>query len=181
MKLESQRLWLAGVLLVAGVAVALFALRPGASSADGSGADAAPPTLGEPPPAFDAETIVGDDTPSLAAHRGEVVVVAFVSTRCRACHRALAELRDLVAAKRAEGLRVLALVSEPPDRVRTFVRQAELDFTFARVPEATANRYGVRFIPDMFVVDREGRLRGRVTGAQDPDIAELRALVDRLL
>ncbi|MEV6814142.1 TlpA disulfide reductase family protein [Micromonospora sp. NPDC051296] len=167
-----RRVWLAptAVLLLA---VGLgFALSPPAPP---GGAEQRPPVAA---PALAGTTLSGDRF-DLADARGQVVLVNVFASWCGPCR---AELPLLVEADRRwspEGLRVVGLnLRDGPEAVR-----ALLDETGAGkltvLPDrdgSTAIEWGVRGVPETFVVDRDGRIV-----AHQPGVVTQRWLADRVV
>lgn len=127
--------------------------------------------LGVLPEAPDA-TIVGLDGTrrTLSSLRGRVVVLALFSPLCPHCHAALRFLDRLTAEIDQDDLVVLPVsVMERRYLVEDMVEKQEirlpvyLDSGFA-VQKAYDHRYSV---PDIVVIDRDGRIASRVQGFSD--------------
>lgn len=83
----------------------------------------------------------------------------------------------------SRGFTVLAVdIKEPPSVVRKFVNKGKLRFpvlldTNGRV----AGKYGVKFQPDHFLINRKGELIGRAPGAKNWASNEILNLIRWLL
>ena len=143
-------------------------------------------------------------SPSDAAHRGKVVVVAIGGSWCPNCHDEAIFLADYARKRAGEGLAVIGLSFEySADPVRN-ARQVKRFADRYRLPypllvageaskEATAKALPgvgpIRVYPTTLVIDRKGKLReihvgyaGPATGAlHDKAMREFDALVSRLL
>jgi cytochrome c biogenesis protein CcmG, thiol:disulfide interchange protein DsbE len=157
--------------LVALLAVAVLALVLGFGIATGSDPDRTnDPTTRQPnaaAPALAGQTLDGEQF-DLAALRGQVVLVNVFASWCGPCRTELPLLLDTQRRWSAEGLHLVGIdVRDSFDAVR-----ALLDQTQARellvLPDPTgaiAVAWGVRGVPETFLVDRDGRI---VAWAQGP-------------
>jgi peroxiredoxin len=140
------------------------------------------PRLAPPPeaaaraaaPAFELP-LAGGGAASLAAARGEVVLVNFWATWCPPCRRELPALQALEAALGGAGLRILAVSVDrgPTEELASFARARELRFPVLHDRESdVARSYGVGAYPTTVVVDRAGRIALRAAGAYAWDAPE---------
>jgi cytochrome c biogenesis protein CcmG/thiol:disulfide interchange protein DsbE len=154
-------------LLVTGIALAIAAPVP-----------AKEPSVGEPAPPFELTLVDGGKT-SLAAQRGQVVVLNYWATWCGPCKRELPLLDAYYRAQRDFGLRVFAITTEdsvPVARLRPL-------FAAMAIPSARRMRGPYRpiggAVPTNYVIDRAGIVRYAKAGAFDLD--ELNAVLVPLL
>ena len=144
-----------GVQRLTRAAALLASLVAGSASAVAAAA-----TEGQPAPAIEA-TLLDGTAFSLAAARGQVVVINFWATWCAPCRKEMPALDAFYRQHRGEGLRLLAVsVDAPQDAAK--VREVMRDFSFdAALDDATGHRgYGrIRRVPVTFVIDRRGVLR----------------------
>jgi peroxiredoxin len=146
--------------------------------------DGATPVLGERPraPGLRGVDIFGGGAVDLAALRGQPVVVMFFLHTCPHCHSAMRALRDILPQLPEAGRPRLVGVSVS-DRVYSVKDQLESD-GFAFFPVVTDPDHEIRSawgvlagIPDVFLVDAEGRIQARTQGwrdERDPPLLRMR-------
>jgi thiol-disulfide isomerase/thioredoxin len=118
--------------------------------------------------------------------RGKVVVVDVFTVDCSNCQNVVPTLRELYAADRARGLRIVGIHSPetPAERSRTYVEQS-LDRQGILWPVVFDNdfalwrAYDVTAWPTELFFDRHGTLRKVIVG--DSQDEEVRATVESLL
>lgn len=125
-------------------------------------ADEAPalPQVGEFPPPLLGNNRQGERV-DLQERRGRIVVVTFWASWCGPCMRELPMLAQLQKVVGKDALEVIAVNwGEPRADVVAFARRhnkLDLEYVLDGKGE-TAARYGVRAVPRMLVLDREGRI-----------------------
>jgi thiol-disulfide isomerase/thioredoxin len=118
------------------------------------------PAVGELPP--DALGRDRDGTEhTVSMHRGKVVIVTFWASWCGPCRRELPVLGRFQRVVGKDHLEIIAInVKEPKSDYNAVVR-ANKDIALTWVHDAsgaTSASYGVQTLPNMFVIDREGRV-----------------------
>ncbi|MCP4194639.1 MAG: TlpA family protein disulfide reductase [Planctomycetaceae bacterium] len=96
------------------------------------------------------------------SYRGNWVVVDFWATWCGPCRKAMPELKTLAKQYQPQGLQVVGVnLDEDLKLVADFLAQEELPWTNLVGKEAkeTAQKYDVRSIPQLMLIDGEGRIR----------------------
>lgn len=152
----------------------LTALAGLALALAGAGAFAQPPVPATAPPARSASAApaLGDAAPEflgldrrgrpvkVSDYRGKPVVISFWAGWCAPCRRELPMLSTLQRSVGREHLQVIAVnLNEPQRDYDAFLRlNPGLDLDFIRDPGSAARYYGVRTVPNLFVVDRDGKL-----------------------
>jgi cytochrome c biogenesis protein CcmG/thiol:disulfide interchange protein DsbE len=128
----------------------------------------APPQAAEPAPTFTLRSPEGTAL-SLDDLRGKVVLLSFWATWCPPC---TAEMPDLNALYRRYGdakdfVVVGVDLEESAGDVSAFARQHGISFPLALDwnGRVTRENYSVRTLPAAVIIDREGRIRDRWTGA----------------
>ncbi|MFZ5472094.1 MAG: TlpA family protein disulfide reductase [Myxococcota bacterium] len=101
---------------------------------------------------------------TLSSLRGQVVMLDFWATWCPPCVREMPYLTRLAKEYEARGLAFVAANNDEPDEaegaVEAFVssRAPELRRYVAFSDEVTSQRYRVRTLPTVYVIDRQGRV-----------------------
>jgi peroxiredoxin len=158
----------------------LFLLRPGLAQ---------PTMVGKAAPDFALKDTKGLSH-SLAAYRGKIVVLGFLST---GCPFSIAYQERLRAIARDYAGRQVILIginsnpAEPVDVIRAHARKNGLEFPILKDEGSRiADLYAATRTPEVYVVDGEGMLRyhGRIDNSKDParvKRSDLRAALDELL
>lgn len=150
-----------------------------------SGATVAAPRARPPAPALTGTDLDGNPV-SLAAFRGDVVVLNVWGSWCAPCRAEAGDLALLSGEVRGAGVRFLGINTRDRDRdaARSFVRAHGLDFPslhdptgalLLRFPPEVLNP---QTIPSTLVVDREGRVAVAIGGAVSA--GRLKPLIDRV-
>jgi thiol-disulfide isomerase/thioredoxin len=131
----------------------------GEKSAEPESVVAHPPLGSEPPEVVAADWLNTDDPQSLAALRGNVVLVEFWATWCGPCVAGIPHLNELQAKYRHAGLRILSFTDQDRETVEAFQKQAQtsIEYTIG-LGSNLAETYGVMGIPHAFLVGRDGKL-----------------------
>lgn len=119
-------------------------------------------------------------TVSLAAYRGQPLIVNFWATWCEPCRREMPSLERLGAALRPHGVPVIGVtVDADANLAREFVLQYRLSFANFRDPDLRLARdaLGISAFPATLLVGADGRIRARVNGAREWTGAEARRLI----
>ena len=138
------------------LACLLFTTAMGSASAQ----DATPPAVGSLPPPLLGKDRAGRDV-DLAALRGKVVIVTFWASWCPPCRKELPVLGQFQRVVGRDALEVIAVnYKEPRAEFNNVVRQnRDIDLTWIADPRGRiSDLYGVRTLPHMFMLDREGRV-----------------------
>jgi thiol-disulfide isomerase/thioredoxin len=156
-------------------------------------ADVDPPqtrNVGQRVPNFLVSDVTGADWEFRYA-RGRLVLMAFWSTTCAPCQRAMPAVKRLQGDYGASGLEIVAVACEPDaplnDRARAadaVARQKELNFQVylerdGRVGEIQ-RLFNVQWVPALVLLDRQGTILWR-GGATDTDLARVEELVKEYL
>jgi peroxiredoxin len=141
--------------------------------------------IGKPAPDFALRAIGGPNL-RMSEHRGEVVVIAFWSSRCNPCRDSLKELNALNANWSTAGLTVIGVnVDDNAQAARDYAGSLAVAYPLLLDPtKQVARAYRIEALPNVVVIDREGlvrsvRLDEKVRPAPGQDFASrLRKLLD---
>lgn len=102
--------------------------------------------------------------PALSDLRGHVVVLEFWATWCGPCLETLPHMNRLVETFAGQPVRFISATDEPADHVEAFLRKRPMKAWIALDPKKRASQaFGVRGIPQVFVIDPHGRIHLRIT------------------
>jgi TonB family protein len=101
----------------------------------------------------------------LQSFRGKVVLLNFWYSRCSPCVAALPEIEELSKDFKDKGLVALGVDGENAQAARDFVKNKGYSFaTLIDEGREVSRRYEVSGMPHFFIIDREGRIRWRLSG-----------------
>jgi peroxiredoxin len=139
--------------------------------------------LGRSAPDFALRATSGSNV-RLSEHRGDVVLIAFWSSRCNPCRPQLAQLDQLNATYGSAGLVTLAVgVDDNVPRAKEFAASVRPKFAMLLDPgKQVARAYDVDALPMVLLIDRSGAVRfvhrDYKTGADADYLRELKTLLD---
>jgi len=123
--------------------------------------------IGKPAPAYASLTLAGDTT-SLAALRGEPVLLNIWATWCHPCRTEIPELERLHQQHSANGLRVIGVSIDAggeDDAVRAFAEEYRMTYPVWRDADGRVSTvFGAIGVPATYLIDRDGTLRWRKVG-----------------
>ena len=142
-----------------------------------------PLQAGDRAPEYGARSLAGDSI-SLGDFRGRPVLLNVWATWCAPCREEMPELQELFN-RYEDRLAVLGVSVDRPGaehEIVRFVDGAGVDFPILLDPD---QRIVVRFttlgVPETFLIDRDGVIRGRWTGQFHPLAEENLQLIEDLL
>jgi thiol-disulfide isomerase/thioredoxin len=118
------------------------------------------PRSGDVPPDALGKDREGNEQ-TVSQHRGKVVIVTFWASWCGPCRRELPVLGQFQRAVGKDALEVIAINVKEPRKDYLDVIRANKDLGLTWVHDssgATSARYGVNALPNMFIIDREGKV-----------------------
>ena len=149
----------------------LFCLFPVAAPA---AEDARPPVGAAPPDIFGQDK---DGKPvALSSHPDKVVIITFWASWCGPCLRELPVLDKIRRAVGGEHLEVIAVNYEEPRRdfLRIVRELPDSPLTWVHDRKGRiADKYGVKALPNMFIVGRDGKISSRHIGYGESSIQKI--------
>jgi cytochrome c biogenesis protein CcmG/thiol:disulfide interchange protein DsbE len=116
--------------------------------------------VGKPAPDFDLPVVGGDGTGHLAAFAGQVVLIEFWSTWCRACIATHPALAQVTADGVRDGAVVLAISDEADPVLQSFVNRQGPGFAVLHDRGGLVRRaFFAAQLPTIVVIDRSGTVR----------------------
>ena len=179
---QTNRFKRAGVPLMVGILLILGCVEPGDSPVDTSFELPSEPLQWFPEEERQPldlsgtfKNLEGEDVPLLDSDaEGNVVFLNLWATWCAPCLAEMPAMASLHQKLSGNGFSMVAVSDEDPEIVREFLEDSPYPFTILADPENTlGDRFGVLAIPSTFIVDREGRMALRQTGAHHWDAPEV--------
>lgn len=94
----------------------------------------------------------------LKEFRGQYVLLNFWFVGCKPCIMEMPELNELVEEFKPQGINFLAIGLDSPERVKTFLKQHEFNYTLLPNGRNVATNYGVMSYPTHLLLDTEGKV-----------------------
>jgi thiol-disulfide isomerase/thioredoxin len=118
----------------------------------------------------------------LASARGKVLLLDYWASWCAPCLKELPHLERLHAARSGDGLVALAVnVDQGPEAAAQSAKTLGLTMMIGVADPVMNQEMGVRTLPTLFAVDKQGRLRTRWDGYRTGVETEIAATIDKLL
>jgi len=154
---------LAGVVAAIAAVVALLSIGLGTDPSVTTS-----PLVGRTAPDFTLQQLDGPSM-TLSKLRGQVVVINFWASWCTECHTEQAALDETWQQFRDSGVVVVGVnFEDTAGDARDYVRTAGISYPIVEDTDSrTALAYGLRGIPETFVVNKTGRIVDRVIGPVD--------------
>ena len=135
----------------------------------------------EPLPRLSGKTLEGDRLNASDHADGSVLVIIVWADWCGPCRQEQPQLVRLADRYHQDEVRFLGInYQDDRDAARAWVEEFGVPYPSLYDPSGrTAVDLGFPFLPDTYVVDREGTIRWVVFGASDEE--ELERLIDRVL
>lgn len=131
-------------------------------------------------PDFTLQDLSGKNV-RLADLRGSVVLVDFWATWCPPCRESIPGMERLHKAFHDKGLVVLgvSLDTAGVEEVRSFAREHGISYPILRGSDEVIEKYMVRAIPTLFLVNKEGLIAKQYMGGAEDDVLakDIRALL----
>ena len=137
---------------------------------------------GKPAPDFALTDLDGKEH-KLSDYKGKKVLLVFWTTWCPPCRKEIPDLIELRKTVSEDKLAMLAISNEKPDLVKSFVTQANINYT------VLIDQGGVKFdqgtlpgpynainaIPSSFFIDQEGKIKLATSGLVS--LSEIKAIL----
>jgi peroxiredoxin len=139
--------------------------------------------VGRPAPDFSFPGLDGKIV-RLSDHRGKVVLVNVWATWCRPCVEEMPSMQKLYQKFKDDGFEILAVSIDDQGAgvVIPFMQHHKLTFPALIDSEGTIRaRYGVAGVPESFIVDQQGFLVKKITGAADWSAPGVFRFIEKLL
>lgn len=123
---------------------------------------------GDTAPNFKVTTLDGR-TVSTGDFGGKVLVLNFWGTWCQPCRQEMPSLDEMAKTLSSQGVVVVALSVDKNEEVyKQFVQRAKPAFKTAWDPAGDISaKYGTYQYPETYIIDREGKVREKMIGAED--------------
>jgi len=141
------------------------------------------PRVHKPAPGFSLPTLAGG-VKALSDFHGRVVLLTFWATWCAPCRHEMPQIEALWDKYRDQGLTVLAVNVDRGNRsgVADFAHSLYLDFPVMLDPDGSMrNSYEIRALPTSYLIDRNGKIIGRIIGERDWSSSRTAAMMRALL
>lgn len=138
--------------------------------------------VGVAAPRLELSAVQGSVTPTNHDLRGKVVVLEFWASWCPACRLLAPRLNDWHRHFGAQGVIVLGATTDSPSVAANAVSELGISYAVAADPDGTTTTaYSAMALPTLFVLDRQGVVRDVAVGYSDQRIAEIEAVIARLV
>lgn len=117
------------------------------------------------------------NTVSFSQFKGKVVVVDFWATWCPPCREEIPGYIELQDKYGKDGLVIIGVSLDRggPKIVKPFVEKTGMNYVVVMGDNSTVESYGgFQGIPTTFIIDREGNIREKKTGAEEKEVFEKR-------
>ncbi|WP_456443157.1 TlpA family protein disulfide reductase [Caldithrix abyssi] len=128
-------------------------------------------------PAFTLNDLNGKEV-SLSDFKGKVVFVNFWATWCPPCRKEIPAFIELIDKYGDDGFVILGVAVDPRefqnvDKVKPFAKEMGINYPVVYDTKGVSQLYGgIRSIPTTFVINREGKVVGRIVGSRPKDVFE---------
>ncbi|MHB2154613.1 TlpA family protein disulfide reductase [Calditrichota bacterium GD2] len=172
-----------GAVLIIFVAILMLNGANNSSNAEPSAADVPSQSVAQQDeqypeaPAFTLNDLNGNEV-SLSDFKGKVVFVNFWATWCPPCRKEIPAFIELIDKYGDDGFVILGVAVDPRefqnvDKVKPFAKEMGINYPVVYDTKGVSQLYGgIRSIPTTFVINREGKVVGRIVGSRPKDVFE---------
>jgi len=132
------------------------------------------------PEDFTLTSLDGDDF-TLSKLKGKVILIDFWATWCPPCVRSIPVFIKFYNKYHDQGFLVLGISREDVSILKRYRDEHGVSYPILIDDKNIAKEYGVRYIPNMFIIDKKGRIRKTQVGFAPEIEPMLEALIDSLL
>ena len=138
-------------------------------------------TVGKAAPNFELQNLDGQSI-SLSSLKGRPVLVNFWATWCSPCVSEMPYIQEIHEDWSDSGLMVLAInTGGSASEVEQFLQEHNLSLpVLLDTKNVVAPKYGIRYIPTTFFIDKDGIVRNKVIGAF-PSKAAIESRLDEIM
>ena len=135
-----------------------------------------------PPVDFNLLDLNGN-TIVLSGPKGKIVFLNFWATWCSPCREEMPSMQKLYARFKDKDFAMVAVsLNEPASAVKKFFKDYNLTFTALLDSDGELmSPYGIRGIPNTFIIDRDGTIIGKAFGPRKWDDQKAIALFENLI
>ena len=129
---------------------------------------------GKTAPEFVLKSLDGESL-KLSDFRGRITLVNFWATWCAPCRVEMPALVALRDAYHGRGFEVVGVAMDDDDRakVAAFVHDMHVGYPIVLKDASVGKAYGgVRYLPQSFLLDRDGKVLAHIVGTRDKDAFE---------
>ncbi len=132
---------------------------------------------GQQAPDFDLARLNGPGRVKLSRYKGRPVVLNFWASWCVPCKEEFPRLKALVAkpsSKQADLAVIGVTYRDIPEDARSFAKDQGATWTLAKGGDGdpVARQYGIRAVPQLYFIDRDGVIRKRIFGGPSADVID---------
>ncbi len=120
---------------------------------------------------------------NLSDLRGKVVLVNFWATWCPPCREKLPDLQALYEGLPREKFEILAILNNDDPRLAEALA-AKIGLTFPILTDPgskVATSFGLTGVPETFIIDPDGILRGKILGPRSWNSPKVRKMLEQYL
>jgi len=136
--------------------------------------------MGKIAPDFTLQDLKGRQI-SLSDFKGKVVLLDFWATWCGPCIKSIPNLEMLYTKYKDEGLVVLGLNDEPDHAKVEQFAQGKMSYAVLLDAKRQFAEYGIRAIPTLFYIDRNGKVRYMEIGFSEGKEKDMETRIKELL
>ncbi len=133
-------------------------------------------------PFFEAKDLAGNVW-SLKDLKGKVVILNFWATWCDTCKMEKPFFNNLYEALKDRGDVVFlsVLYNDEPEKGKQFMLKHSYNFPVLSDEQKISSHYGIRAVPETFVIDKRGVIAQKIVGPMKWDSEEVKEAILRLL